>query len=588
MKKNLLLCLLFGGMLQTVSADDIHLPTMGWSSWNCFGLDVSYTKIQGQALALTKKGLDTVGYKYINIDDGFMKGRDPKSDTVIINKQKFPYGIRSVADYIHKKGLKAGIYTDAGDNTCGSGNTAEWGCGVGFYGHEDLDAKMYFDKWDFDFIKVDFCGGLHAQIDEKEAYTRIREAIDKCDKKDIVYNVCRWGYPGTWISDIADSWRMQGDIYLAWESLIGIILENLYMGAFMSPGHYNDMDMLEIGRGKDGWGNFLTTVEEKTHMAMWCFMASPLLIGCDLNKISKTSLEILMNTELIAINQDSLSAGPYVTHKLDSVYVMVRDLKENHGPTRAIAVWNMANTPRSVNLALADLGYASVDRLREAVERVDAEDCLHDGTIQATVPAHGTLVFVAHGQRCEETVYEAEAAWKSCYQKIRSDLKSATVVSSGACSGGVKVANLGKGEDNRLEWHNVWSDTGGEYELTLYFLSAGSRNVNIVVNDDQNLWLNNCNSGTTSRVNSKKCNVLLRKGMNTICMKNDRAYMPDLDRFTLRFLRIPEGIKAATGSDVKKVEYYDLQGRKTVASHEGVTIQRTTYTDGSHDSKKRR
>ena len=100
MKKNLLLCLLFGGMLQTVSADDIHLPTMGWSSWNCFGLDVSYTKIQGQALALTKKGLDTVGYKYINIDDGFMKGRDPKSDTVIINKQKFPYGIRSVADYI--------------------------------------------------------------------------------------------------------------------------------------------------------------------------------------------------------------------------------------------------------------------------------------------------------------------------------------------------------------------------------------------------------------------------------------------------------------------------------------------------------
>ena len=186
------------------------------------------------------------------------------------------------------------------------------------------------------------------------------------------------------------------------------------------------------------------------------------------------------------------------------------------------------------------------------------------------------------------TLEEAEAAWKSCYQKIRSDLKSATVVSSGACSGGVKVANLGKGEDNRLEWHNVWSDTGGEYELTLYFLSAGSRNVNIVVNDDQNLWLNNCNSGTTSRVNSKKCNVLLRKGMNTICMKNDRAYMPDLDRFTLRFLRIPEGIKAATGSDVKKVEYYDLQGRKTVASHEGVTIQRTTYTDGNHDSKKRR
>ncbi len=587
MKKHLLLaCLLLFSLFQSVCADSIHLPTMGWSSWNCFGLDVTYTKIQGQALAMTKKGLDKVGYLYVNIDDGFMNGRDKNADTVIVNKIRFPYGIRSVADYIHKKGLKAGIYTDAGDNTCGSGNSAAWGCGVGFYGNEDMDAKMYFDKWDFDFIKVDFCGGLHAGIDEQEAYTRIREAIDKCDKKDIVYNVCRWGYPGTWISDVADSWRMQGDIYLGWSSLIGIIRENLYMGAFMSPGHYNDMDMLEIGRGKDGYGNFLTPTEEKTHMAMWCFMASPLLIGCDLNKISTASLNILKNTELIAINQDSLSAGPYVTHRFDSVYVMVRDLKESHGPRRAIAVWNMADHPRTVNVALTDLGYSSVAQLREAVERVDAEASVFNDTIHASVPAHGTLVYVAEGTRCEETVYEAEAAWKSCYQKIHGDKKSANVVSSSVCSGGVKVGNIGLGEDNRLEWRNVWSDTGGEYELTLYFLSAGARNVNVVVNGTNSVWITGCSSGSFNRLGNKKCTVLLKKGMNTICMKNARAYMPDIDRFTLQFIRIPEGIRTATDNDVKKVDYYDLQGRKTSGTSRGVTIRKTTYFGGKQESKK--
>ena len=150
----------------------------------------------------------------------------------------------------------------------------------------------------------------------------------------------------------------------------------------------------------------------------------------------------------------------------------------------------------------------------------------------------------------------------------------------------MKVGNIGLGEDNRLEWRNVWSDTGGEYELTLYFLSAGARNVNVVVNGTNSVWITGCSSGSFNRLGNKKCTVLLKKGMNTICMKNDRAYMPDIDRFTLQFIRIPEGIRTATDNDVKKVDYYDLQGRKTSGTSRGVTIRKTTYFGGKQESKK--
>ena len=201
-------------------------PTMGWSSWNTFALNINEQVIKSQADAMVSTGLSKAGYKFINIDDGYWDGRGADGN-LILNKKLFPNGMRSLVDYIHKKGLKAGIYSDAGDNTCGSGNVHPWGLGVGLAGHEDQDCHLYFIDWDFDFIKVDYCGGNHMGLDERAQYTKISNAIKNCGKPGVVFNVCRWAYPGTWISDVADSWRTTGDIYCAWESVRNSIKENL-------------------------------------------------------------------------------------------------------------------------------------------------------------------------------------------------------------------------------------------------------------------------------------------------------------------------------------------------------------------------
>ena len=151
-------------------------PTMGWSSWNTFALNINEDLIKGQAVAMHQNGLQKAGYLYVNIDDGYWDGRG-EDGHLRLNTKLFPNGMRPLVDYIHQLGLKAGIYSDAGDNTCGSQNRHPWGVGVGFAGHEEQDCKLYFIDWDFDFIKVDYCGGNHLRLDEREQYTKISNAI---------------------------------------------------------------------------------------------------------------------------------------------------------------------------------------------------------------------------------------------------------------------------------------------------------------------------------------------------------------------------------------------------------------------------
>ena len=325
-------------------------PTMGWSSWNTFALDINERVIRNQAAAMVQKGLAAVGYNYINIDDGFWNGRG-EDGKLILNTSLFPGGMKALTNYIHKRGLKAGIYSDAGDNTCGSGNTRAYGLGVGLYGHEDEDCELYFKDWDFDFIKVDYCGGMHLNLNDSLQYTRISQAIHRQARelgKPIVFNICRWAYPGTWVDGICDSWRTTGDIYCAWESVKGIIRENLNIQAYTSRGHYNDMDMLEIGRT-------LSPDEEVTHMAYWCIASSPLLIGCDLTKIPVRSLQLLKNTDLIAMNQDTLGLGAPVVAVQGDVYTVAKDVEQLHGPKRAVVMMNLGDEPATAKLLLSSI-----------------------------------------------------------------------------------------------------------------------------------------------------------------------------------------------------------------------------------------
>ncbi|MBP3213147.1 MAG: alpha-galactosidase [Prevotella sp.] len=530
MKKLLTLALL--AVAATASAQ--RTPTMGWSSWNTFALNINEQLIRQQADAMHTSGLQEAGFKYVNIDDGYWDGRG-QDGHLRLNTKLFPSGMRALVDYIHSLGLKAGIYSDAGDNTCGSGNRHAWGIGVGFAGHEEQDCQLYFRDWDFDFIKVDYCGGNHMGLDERTQYTKISNAIRNCGKKDVVFNICRWAYPGTWAADVADSWRTTGDIYDAWRSVKGILAENLYLSAYCHDGHYNDMDMLEVGRS-------MSKIEDETHFGMWCIMASPLLIGCDMANIKPEALKLLCNRDLIALNQDPLHLQAYVAEKQGECYILVKDLKKLRGKERAVAVYNPSDEEQTVTLnpATVELGGA-----------VQYYDCFlqapyvyDQNPITLKVPAHGTKIFRAKGKkRLERTTYEAETAFLPMYQEIRNnqaaDLKQllgveATAVysQSPTASGGYVARFLGKSEQNDLQWQHVYSKTQGKRRMTIGFFCGEEREMDVIVNGQKVKTLK-VNGSDWGRRQTITVDVNLKKGNNVIRLANPRGWMPDIDAMSL-------------------------------------------------------
>lgn len=270
-------------------------PLMGWASWNNYRININDSIIKTQTDALINQNLANYGYKQINIDDGFFGGRD-SNGRIIVHKEKFPNGMKHIADYIHAKGLKAGIYSDAGINTCASYYDKDTiGVGMGLYGHDKQDLTTYLSEWGFDFIKVDWCGGEELGLNEEIRYTEIGNLISTI-KPSAGYNVCRWEFPGKWVIKIADSWRISSDLDNNFNSVLRTIDKNAELWRYASYGHYNDMDMLQIGRG-------MTYEEDKTQFSMWCLMHSPLVLGNDLNSLSEQTKEIITNEDLIAINQ---------------------------------------------------------------------------------------------------------------------------------------------------------------------------------------------------------------------------------------------------------------------------------------------
>ena len=485
-------------------------PTMGWSSWNTYGFQISEQLIMSQTSAMVNKGLKNVGYKYINIDDGFFGGRDSEGN-LLIHPTRFPNGMKKVVDFIHSRGLKAGIYSDAGKNTCASFHGGDKiGEGVGLYGHDQEDIDLYFKDLGFDFIKVDFCGGdpVHnnEQLDlpEEDRYRAIHEAIVNTGRTDVRLNVCRWAFPGTWVHEVATSWRISEDIYMGWGSVKGIIGQNLYLSAFATEGKFNDMDMLEVGRG-------LTKEEDRTHFGMWCMLSSPLLIGCDMTKLTGEPLLLLKNKELIALNQDSLALQAYVVKREKGGYVLVKDFEVLNGTKRAVAFYNPTDAELQMSVDFLDLDLGGSVSVRDLYAKSDVG--VFEGSYTVSVPAHGTRIYKLEAEtRYERRVYEAETAWLDAYQELMNNQAAETGVYEEAdyCSGGAKAGWLGKSRKNSLEWRNVYSKEGGEYTLKLTYITGESRTVNLVVNgtDERKLSLN---SGGWSTPKTTEITVNLNK-----------------------------------------------------------------------------
>ncbi|MCQ2335073.1 MAG: glycoside hydrolase family 27 protein [Paludibacteraceae bacterium] len=274
-------------------------PPMGWSSWNVFACSIDENLIREIADAMVSKGLLDCGYTYVNMDDCWHGERDADG-FIQANAERFPHGIKPLADYVHAKGLKLGIYSDAGSETCGGK--------PGSQGYEFQDALTYA-RWGVDYLKYDWCNTEN--VNSKGAYALMAKAL-RASGRDIVFSLCEWGDTRaySWASEIGHLWRTTGDVnccfdceldFGGWKSLgvLQILDKNEPLRKYAGPNHWNDPDMLEVGNG-------MTVNEDRAHFSMWCMMAAPLILGNDIRTMSKATADIITNREMIAIDQDSL------------------------------------------------------------------------------------------------------------------------------------------------------------------------------------------------------------------------------------------------------------------------------------------
>ena len=361
-----------------------NAPIMGWSSWNHFHINIDEKMIREQADAMISSGMYKAGYRFINIDDGYFGGRNSDGN-LLTDTKKFPSGMRALTDYIHARKLKAGIYSDAGKNTCGSKyDNDPNGIGVGMYGHVECDCNLFFNDWKFDFLKVDWCGGDWMGLDEETEYTKIIHAV-KAINPEIVFNICRWQFPGEWAIKLADSWRISGDIRENFSSILRIIDLNADLHQYSSPGHYNDMDMLQVGRG-------MTYDEDKTHFSMWCMMNSPLLAGNDLRNMTRETIEILTNKEIIALNQDKGFRQATRLLREGDIEIWVKPLGKT-GKQKAIAIMNRGEKTGQTALTPEKIGVSSTSKLRDLWLHENIGKLGKSRTL--TIPKHGIVVLKA-------------------------------------------------------------------------------------------------------------------------------------------------------------------------------------------------
>jgi alpha-galactosidase len=342
LKKHLFLILFFLSLSSFAQKfENLALtPPMGWNSWNHFACDINETIVREMADAMVSSGMKDAGYQYINIDDCWQGERDSLG-FIHPDKTRFPNGMKALADYIHSKGLKLGIYSDAGWKTCGGRS--------GSRGYEYQDALQYA-KWGIDYLKYDWCNttGLKAE----GAYLTIRDAIYQAGRP-MVLSICEWGdnQPWEWAKDIGHLWRTTGDIYNCFDCVYdhgtwnswGVlqildIRDNDMLRKVAGPGHWNDPDMMEVGNG-------MSVNEDRAHFSMWCMLAAPLIAGNDLRKMNLPTLEILTNPHAIAINQDSLGIQAYKHGVVSNVDVWVKPLINNEF---AVCFLNRSVEPASI------------------------------------------------------------------------------------------------------------------------------------------------------------------------------------------------------------------------------------------------
>jgi len=322
-------------------------PPMGWNSWNKFQCNVSDALIRGMADAMVTSGMKDAGYEYVVIDDCWQVQRD-SGGNIVSDPERFPAGMKPLADYVHSKGLKFGLYSDAGTETCAGR--------PGSKGFEEQDARQYA-AWGVDYLKYDWC--KTEGLDAREAYRKIAAALSQSGRK-IVLSMCEWGQskPWLWAAGVGQLWRSTGDIQDCWDCStwwggMGVthiidLQEPLY--PFAGPGHWNDPDMLEVGNGG------MTTGEYRAHFSLWCLLAAPLIAGNDIAHMSADVGAILTNKEVIAVDQDALGVQGRKARDGGAIEVWMKPLV---GGERAVVLFNRGSVEAPIAFDWGDVGFAS-------------------------------------------------------------------------------------------------------------------------------------------------------------------------------------------------------------------------------------
>ena len=382
---NVFLCFV---AIACLSARELHAldnglaktPPMGWNSWNKFACNVSEELIKQMADAMVSSGMKDAGYQYIVIDDCWQVERDSQGN-IIPDAKRFPSGIKALADYIHARGLKFGMYSDAGTLTCQKR--------PGSRGYEFQDARQYA-AWGVDYLKYDWCST--GSQNQQASYSIMRDALAKSGRP-MVFSLCEWGSskPWLWARDVGNLWRTTGDIQDCWDckrdwggmGFVHILDLQNGLESYAGPGHWNDPDMLEVGNGG------MTTTEYRSHFSLWCILAAPLIAGNDIRSMTPEIAEILTNKEVIAVDQDSMGLQGRRVKREGDLDVWARQLADG---SRAVALLNRGATETKMSVSWSDLGYP--DYLPAAVRDLWARKDLgkSTGSYSAMVVSHGVVM----------------------------------------------------------------------------------------------------------------------------------------------------------------------------------------------------
>lgn len=370
-------------------------PPMGWMTWNLFQGNINEQLIRETADAMVEGGFRDAGYEYIFIDDLWQGGRD-RQNNIIPDPEKFPNGIKALADYVHSKGLKLGIYSDAAQLTCGG-----WTASLGF---EEQDART-FASWGIDYLKYDYCNAPEDSATARHRYRTMANALQNSGR-DIVLGICEWGQRQCeeWCEEVGGQlWRTSYDVRDMWKDIvkeggmgiIDIVNVTAPLAKYVRPGQWPDMDMLVVGLNGTGGpssdlgGVGCTQTEYQTQMSMWCMMASPLAMTNDLRKVSEEDRRILLNPEIIAINQDVLGKAAERKVMNDNYQIFVRPLADG---SHAVALLNTSEKPLTLTADFASLGFAGKYTVRDVWQHKDV--ARNASKWKGRVTPHETRVFV--------------------------------------------------------------------------------------------------------------------------------------------------------------------------------------------------